>query len=198
MIDSEASAVAKEWRSKRCIRLHGAFEHGVLAAAYAELPSLSFELSVSFGPGFAFQYWKRILDEQDPPAIERLVAWLTGPGLAWAREVTGLQLVSPPARSLAACLYTKGCFLDVHNDRQPGRAVAYVIGLTPETWPPDEGGQLSFHETLDGPRTETRAPGWNTLDLFDVRQGRWHGVSMLRTHRQRYVIAGWFHEAPSS
>ena len=75
--------------------------------------------------------------------------------------------------------------------------MAYVVGLSPEPWPAEEGGWLEFLGGPDGPVLERRSPGWNTLDLFDVRRpGRWHRVPILREHRARRTIAGWFHLAP--
>lgn len=144
----------------------------------------------------AFQYWK--WTGRPEPACDhalcRLGRALASDLLAWVAEVTGLDLAPAPDGLVVSTLYTKGSYLDSHDDWGRGRAVAFVLGLTSDRWPHDEGGWLEFLAARDGPALERRPPGWNTLDLFDVRApGRWHRVPILREHRARRAISGWFH-----
>lgn len=144
----------------------------------------------------AFQYWKWV--GRPEPACDhtlcRLGRTIQRDLLAWVEGLTGLALAPAPDGLVASALYTKGSYLDAHDDWGRGRAVAYVLGLTPSPWPQDDGGWLEFLDAREGAVTERRPPGWNALDLFDVRApGRWHRVPILREHRERRAIAGWFH-----
>ena len=94
---------------------------------------------------------------------------------------------------LLATLYTKGCYLAPHNDYDGTRAIAYVLGLSPRPWSAAQGGHLEFL-SADGRRVlERRAPGWNTLDLFDVhRAPPLHRVPLVTEHVERRTLTGWF------
>jgi len=85
----------------------------------------------------------------------------------------------------------------VLGDRDDGaRRVAYVLGLTRTAWPAEHGGHLEFLAVRDGAVvvTERRAPGWNTLDLFDVvGTNRLHQVPIVTADVERRAIPGWFY-----
>lgn len=190
------------WQSKRKLRLEYAFDADIINAVYQALPQLPFALSHSKATDLGFQYWKAALDggHSLPPPIHNLVEWLSGPAIGWVSEITGCLLGRVPTHGMAACLYTKGSFLETHNDLDATRVIAFVVGLTPTSWPASEGGHLCFHAGQHATEpVEQRPPGYNTLDLFDVQKGDcWHSVPIVRSHLQRYTIAGWFHRPPDS
>jgi hypothetical protein len=157
-----------------------------------------------------YQYWRSDLhyDAACDHVLCALGRWLHDEAPAIAGRWTGMALAPDRDELLSANLYSKGSYLDVHNDFGKGRAVAFVLGLTREPWSAEEGGWLEFvrrgrpwgelsPEERDSPDAEVllrRPPGWNTLDLFDVRgQDRWHRVTLVRTHRARLTVSGWFY-----
>jgi hypothetical protein len=122
--------------------------------------------------------------------------WMWDELPAWLEQVTGRRFHPPISRELVAMMYRRGSYLDLHNDRDPVRKLAFVIGLTDTWWPPEAGGHLEFVEPDDdrGLRLiERRAPGWNTLDLFAVdTHDRLHQVPQLVSDLERLTISGWF------
>ena len=182
------------WESHRNVRLDNAFEPDLIDSIYETLPTLSYQLTHQVSPGFSFQYYKTIIDRHWDPfqPYATLWTWLNGEGLDWLEALTGLQLAPPSPKNVSVALYTKGCYLEPHNDTGHERAIAFVIGFTPQEWDAEQGGHLHF---LDSNRTvtESRAPGYNSLDFFDVRnEGQCHEIPMLTQHVQRYTISGWF------
>jgi Rps23 Pro-64 3,4-dihydroxylase Tpa1-like proline 4-hydroxylase len=97
---------------------------------------------------------------------------------------------------VTATLYSRGCYLDAHNDTDGSRALAFVLGLTREPWPAERGGHLEFLDTGGGAIRvrERRPPGWNTLDLFDVRRpDHIHRVPLVEDPVLRLAVSGWFY-----
>jgi hypothetical protein len=157
-----------------------------------------------------YQYWRSDL-HHDLACVHPVCAlgrWLHGEAPAVIGRMLGVPLSAPPDEIVTCNLYSKGSYLDVHNDFGAGRAVAFVLGLTRPGWGHEEGGWLEFisrgqaweelrPEERDRDDAEVllrRGPGWNTLDLFDVRGlDRWHRVTILRTHRLRLTVSGWFY-----
>jgi SM-20-related protein len=94
--------------------------------------------------------------------------------------------------SSQATKYAKGQYLTRHNDINPaeGRAVAYVIGLTPQ-WHPDWGGLLQFYYP-DGRTRDAWEPRFNSISLFDVSHV--HAVTFVTPFalKNRYSVTGWF------
>lgn len=88
--------------------------------------------------------------------------------------------------------YSKGQYLTRHNDFNPteGRAVAYVLGLTP-TWHPDWGGLLQFYQN-DGRTRDAWEPRFNSISIFDVSHV--HAVTFVTPFalENRYSVTGWF------
>lgn len=91
-----------------------------------------------------------------------------------------------------ATQYLPGHYLTRHLDDPKGehRKFAFVLGLT-RKWDPDWGGLLQFFDD-NGQPTESLSPGFNTLDLFDVRHV--HSVTFMTPFCQnpRVAISGWF------
>ncbi len=117
--------------------------------------------------------------------------WWRGEGAAWLGRLAGRALVSNPGEQLQASLYGKGCFLEWHNDHDGVRQVAYVVGLTEQRWDPADGGHLEF---LHGGQVTRRAPGWGTLDLFDVSveaTAPVHRIPLMTQAHERRAFLGW-------
>jgi len=111
---------------------------------------------------------------------------------ALASRITGQALHAADRDGFAIDYYTRGAYLDVHTDRGPDRLVAFVVGLTEERWPPEDGGHLEFlagdHQTV----LERVAPGFGSIDLFTVYPLiAPHRVPILRRPVTRLTINGW-------
>jgi hypothetical protein len=143
-------------------------------------------------------FWRCIVaipgptDEPLPPPLDRLGRFVKHDLPALATAITGRRVLGPTEDWLPVCLYRKGSYLDEHEDHGVGRAAAFVLGLTRGGWPAEAGGHLEF--LADDRRTvlERRAPGFDTLDLYDVRPiVRWHRVPLLVEHHERLTVSGW-------
>lgn len=204
----DRDAARRDWAATGNIRIPGFLAEDDAERLAAALRSQAFELTRSSED--MYQYWRSDLyfDAACDHVLCGLGRWLRDEAPALVGEVTGLSLGPAPDELVTANLYAKGSFLDVHNDFGKGRAVAFVIGLTPEPWPAEEGGWLEFvdrgqawsevavaeRDRRDARVLLARPPGWNTLDLFDVRgQDRWHRVTIVRRHRARWTVSGWFY-----
>lgn len=118
---------------------------------------------------------KLILDE-----IPRLVSAITG------------QALHGSGAGFSIDYYTRGSYLDVHTDQGADRLIAYVVGLTADTWPAADGGHLEFLEADFETVAERVAPGFGTLDLFTVYPLlRPHRVPLLKKPVTRVSINGW-------
>jgi SM-20-related protein len=88
--------------------------------------------------------------------------------------------------------YRPGHYLTRHLDDPKGelRKFAFVWGFT-RTWDPDWGGLLQFYNDEAEP-TYSYSPGFNTLDLFDVRHV--HSVTLVAPYslHPRLAVSGWF------
>ena len=188
-------AVKTLWKSHRNVRIEHAFEADIIDSIYQSLPTLDFQLAHQVSAdSFSYQFYKTIIHQHWDPfqPYATLWTWLNGEGLDWLESLTEQPLAPPSPKAVSAALYTKGCYLEPHNDSGQDRAIAFVIGFTPQTWPPHQGGHLQFLDE-HGALAEQRAPGYNTLDIFDVRdQNHCHEIPLLTEHVQRYTISGWF------
>ncbi len=191
--------LAAEWRARGALRIQPLLDDEVARALVAELRALPHRVNTASAADLAYLYFR--YDATPDPACDHVLCavgrWLFGAGPAWIGDLVGRSLEAPPDDALAATLYSKGCYLDPHNDADGVRSVTYVLGLTDESWPAERGGHLEF---LAPPARapvrviERRAPGWNSLDLFDVeRATHIHRIPMLLDHRERRAISGWFH-----
>src|SRR5262249_16875330 len=88
--------------------------------------------------------------------------------------------------------YEPGHYLTRHLDDPKGeqRKFAFVWGFT-RKWDPDWGGLLQFFDDQNLP-PHTLSPGFNTLDLFDVRHV--HSVTLVApwAMNSRLAVSGWF------
>ena len=88
--------------------------------------------------------------------------------------------------------YRPGHYLTRHLDDPKGelRKLAFVWGFT-RRWAPDWGGLLQFFDD-NGQPTRSYSPGFNTLDLFEVRHV--HSVTFVAPFalNPRHAVSGWF------
>lgn len=196
---SALAALRSQWQTTGSLRIAPFLADDAADAIATALRSQVHALDSRPDPGFGYLYWK--LPWQPDPACEHLLCelgrWLFGDGAAWLSELTRMSLGPPPDRMLIATLYTKGSYLDAHNDYDGERQVAYVLGLTRDLPFDDRGGALEFLEVQgDQVRvSERRPPAWNALDLFDVSKPvRMHRVPILTGRAERRAISGWLHK----
>lgn len=160
------------------------------------------ELTIKARPSWSlgYQYFEYSFEPEADCEHElcRFGRWWRSDGVAWVESVVEQSLVPSPDGHVVSTLYTKGCYLDAHNDYDGRRAIALIIGLTREAWPAEDGGHLEFLEVRDNrvEVVERRAPGWATLDLFDVGhldRPVLHRIPLLSKPHERRVISGWFY-----
>jgi hypothetical protein len=209
----DRDAARRAWDASGNIRVPGFFADDQADRLAGSLATQAFELTRSSDD--MYQYWRSDLyfEEGCDHPLCALGRWLRDDAPAILGGVTGIPLGPAPEPIVSGNAYGKGSFLDTHNDFGKGRAVAFVLGFTREPWDASEGGWLEFLDRgrawgdvtpaeRDSPDVNVlcaRPPGWNTLDLFDVRgPDRWHRVTILRTHRLRTTISGWLYPASGS
>ena len=111
---------------------------------------------------------------------------------ALASAITGQALHRISGEALGFDCYTKGSYLDAHTDQGPDRLIAYVVGLTRDTWPAEEGGHLEFLAPDETSILDRWAPGFGSLDLFNIYPlVRPHRIPLLQTHVIRLSVNGW-------
>ncbi len=154
--------------------------------------SVNDEVMSNAAKGVGFVYGRHLVTTTERNAtLSKFHSWINSEAvLQWVRELSGFEDIS--SASVQATRYTPGQFLTRHQDvvEREQRRLAYVINLAPE-WHPDWGGLLQFYEA-DGTTTESWAPEFNTLSLFDVKHI--HSVSYITPFAQqpRYALTGWF------
>lgn len=201
MLHPEAAArtaeLAAAWRQDPLLRIEPFLRDEVVRELRDELRLLPHAIVEEMGAQLTFLCF-RYAAPPDPHCehvVCELGRWLFSEGRAWIGEITGRVLAPPPDNLLVSTVYGKGCYLDPHSDTIEDRSVAYVLGLTETRWPPEEGGWLEFLEPQGGARvSHRRAPGWNTLDVFDVEtSARVHQIPLVTAHHERRAISGWLH-----
>lgn len=195
-------ALAAAWAERGSLRIAPLLAPEAAEAVEAALMQQPMSLLSPAPGGFRYQYWALSYhpDETTDPTLAALGRWIHGGLAALCSKLTGRRLGPPADGRLLSTLYTRGCYLDPHNDADGRRSVAYVIGLSRPSWPASEGGHLEFLSVSGGAVvvSERRLAGWNSLDLFDVSaRAPLHRVPPLLTDRQRRVFAGWLYEAES-
>ena len=191
--------LAAIWQRRGSIRLAPLMAEEDAQRVLAALNAQSFSLYAPEPGTFRYQFWVRSFTPEDDalaPVLAAFGRWLLSDVVALCAAITGQVLAPADDRKLLAALYSRGCYLDPHNDSDGARRVAYVVGLTEDCWPASEGGHLEFLSVAQGvvTVTERRPPGWNSLDLFDVFERQpLHQVPPLLTDRARRVFAGWFY-----
>ena len=186
------------WAQQRNLRLCDLLLEDTAQQLLAALRDEPFDAASAPPDRFAYQYWKRTWSPGavESPLLESFARWMATDFISWVASWTGASVLPHPSAEVSATLFGYGCYLDLHNDWGHNRALAFVIGLTPKSWPAEEGGHLTFC-TADNHTiavSQRREPGWNTLDLFDVTgQDAFHCVPILTTARERRVVSGWLY-----
>jgi len=196
---SHLADLKERWASSRRLRIEDALAPG-LARALAEAATAR-----------PFHYFERHVNEVRALFWRQAVAWSTprsefapidalrhliGVDLpALATAITGQRLAAvqhDEADGVAFDLYTRGSYLDTHTDQGSERLVAYVIGLTDEAWPHEDGGHLEFLAPDESTVLDRIPPGFGTLDLFCIYPlVRPHRVPILTRHVTRLSVNGW-------
>jgi Rps23 Pro-64 3,4-dihydroxylase Tpa1-like proline 4-hydroxylase len=150
------------------------------------------EILKNASEGVGFVYGRYALNNStENLQLSAFYRWINSEAiLSWVRSISGINNIS--AAKVQATRFMPGQFLTRHQDivNNEDRKIAFVLNLSPE-WHPDWGGLLQFFE-IDGTTTESWAPEFNTLNLFDVKHI--HSVTYVTpfTKQPRYSISGWF------
>jgi Rps23 Pro-64 3,4-dihydroxylase Tpa1-like proline 4-hydroxylase len=195
---AEIAALREAWQRAHALRIGRFLDDDAALALRDALRDCLHQLQTPHDDTLSFQYWAfpQQPDLECDHVVCRTSRWLWTEGVAWVAELIGIELAGPEDRILVSTLYDKGSYLDPHNDWNGSRKVAYVLGLTEGSWPAEDGGWLEFLTADDdGVHVlERRPPGWNTLDLFDVRSpDRPHAIPIVRRRLERRAISGWFY-----
>ncbi|QOL27159.1 2OG-Fe(II) oxygenase [Thalassotalea sp. LPB0316] len=141
--------------------------------------------------GVGFLYGRKKVELTDADLTAKLLKAMNSEALI--KLVS--EITSKPELKYAdgqATKYRVGDFLTRHIDNLAGetRQIAYVVGLTKQ-WHPDWGGLLQFFEPSGEP-TNSLAPSFNSLTLFDVNKV--HSVTSVANFapRQRFSLTGWY------
>jgi hypothetical protein len=177
-----------------CLRIDEVLMPGIAAALPEALLALPFEPYHVHDEHVRCLFWRCIVAVHDelPWPFDWLGRFVTSDLPALVAAITGREVAGLTEDWLPVCLFTKGSYLDAHEDHGVGRATAFVLGLTREPWPADDGGHLELLADDRETVVERRAPGFDTLDLYDVRPVvRWHRVPLLVEHHRRLTVSGW-------
>lgn len=195
------AAIRDAWRQQPRLRIGPVLADGVPEALLEALRQQPFQLQATHLGEFNHLYWVLpVRPEEGDTLLHRFAAWLRQDLCQLVSALSERPLAPTSTGQVISTLYDYGCYLDIHNDGGNGRSVAFILGLTPTSWPGEEGGHLEFLDAR-GQVEERRPPGWNTLDLFDVAEAApLHRVPILTAHRERRVFSGWFYnpQAPDA
>jgi hypothetical protein len=155
--------------------------------------------SAEDGVGFV-HHGKRLTEDwaTGAPAtpLGKLFDWMnSSDAQTFVRAITGPSDINGAYQQ--APRYMPGHYLTKHLDdpANESRRIAVVWGFT-QPWLPDWGGLLQLFSP-DGAPAEAFAPGFNTLDLFEVRH--WHSFTYVAPFARapRLAVSGWFIRRPS-
>jgi hypothetical protein len=192
------AALRETWRRDGCLRIESVLAPGLAASLAPALIALPFAAYRKDDEHARCFFWRCIIEipppgaPLPPPPFDAIARFIGRDLTELASAVSGRSLRGLVRDWIPVCRWRKGSFLDAHEDYGVGRAIAYVLGLTRETWPAEHGGHLEFLASDRETVLERRAPGFDTLDLYDVRPvERWHRVPLLVEHHERLTVSGW-------
>ncbi|MCW8140376.1 MAG: 2OG-Fe(II) oxygenase [Planctomycetota bacterium] len=200
------AALARDYRaSGGNLRVAGVLAPGLAEALPDLLLSLPFSAHHVQDDHVRCFFWRCVIAVPPegpgalPSPLDLLGRFVTQDLPALASAISGRAVRGPVEDVLPACLYRKGSYLDAHEDHGVDRAVAFVLGLTRGAWPAEAGGHLEFLAEDRETVVERRPPGFDTLDLYDVRPVvRWHRVPLLLEHVERLTVSGWLPSSPEA
>lgn len=196
------TGLAEAWSKTRRLRIEDALDPE-LADALVDLaashPFSFFERDPSSAGGSEIRcvFWRQVHplpdpDTEAPLALHRLRRFIDVDLPALASAITGQSLRAAAGDGVAIDFYTRGSYLDAHTDQGMDRLIAYVVGLTAESWPEEDGGHLEFLGPDEHTVLDRIAPGYGSLDLFTVYPlTRPHRVPLLKRPVTRLSINGW-------
>lgn len=192
----QLAALRRTWAESRRVRISDAL-----------VPDLARDLALS-ASARPFHYFERHVNEVRALFWRQTVAWDTAPSEfapiaalrhlievdlpALASAITGQALRAVQDQGVAFDLYTRGSYLDTHTDQGAERLIAYVIGLTEDAWPAEDGGHLEFLAPDESTVLDRIPPGFGTIDLFCIYPlVRPHRVPILTRQVTRLSVNGW-------
>jgi len=103
------------------------------------------------------------------------------------------RLIPDKETTLSAARYTRGHFINSHDDRATKvidgqvyeREIALIYYLTPPDWKLEDGGIL-----IDEDTNTNYIPEFNSLIAFKIPRN--HRVTVLNTDKPRFSVFGWF------
>ncbi|PCK32087.1 2OG-Fe(II) oxygenase [Pseudoalteromonas piscicida] len=162
----------------------------ILALTPQEQQVLLEDLHSYASRGIGFMYGRHSVDAGSPEILQSLYNNLNSDAVqSCFSHISGQQIIHTSAQ---ATRFIGGQYLTRHNDvvEAEGRVYAYVLSLS-KNWHPDWGGLLQFFER-DGTPTQSYAPKFNSLVVFDVR--KIHSVTYVTPFAKapRLSVTGWF------
>lgn len=195
---STLAALRTAWSTTRRLRIDDALDPDLadalvdLAAAH---PFAFFEKHVSEVRCVFWRQVHHLPDAHDlaaPHDLRALRRFIDDDLPTFASAITTQSLRAAAGDGIAIDFYTRGSYLDAHTDQGQDRLIAYVIGLTADQWPPEDGGHLEFLAPDEHTVLDRIAPGYGSLDLFTIYPlTRPHRVPLLRRPVTRLSINGW-------
>jgi len=195
---STVAELRSTWSAHRRLRIEDALDPDLadalvdLAAAH---PFNFFDRHVS---EVRCVFWRKVHPLPDahdlnaPHALRALRRFIDDDLPALASAITTQRLRAAAGDGIAIDFYTRGSYLDSHTDQGSDRLIAYVIGLTADQWPAEDGGHLEFLAPDEHTVLDRIAPGYGSLDLFTIYPlTRPHRVPILRRPVTRLSINGW-------
>ena len=185
----------RRWAETRRLRIEDALRPGLAETLVDAATALGFETFEKHEGEVHALFYRQVQLYQGnerfgPIAEARRLLEVDLPALASA--ITGQDLHAADRDGFAIDYYTRGAYLDAHTDRGPDRLVAFVVGLTEESWPAEDGGHLEFLAPDESTVVERVAPGFGSIDLFTVHPLIVpHRVPILRRPVTRLSINGW-------
>lgn len=190
-------ALRAEWAQSRRLRISEVLRPGLaerIANAALERPFGFFEKHQAEVHAVFWRQPHHFGDaHNDFPELSTLQTVLLRDLPALATAVTGQALEALETQETVVFdLYTRGSYLDPHTDQGAERLVAYVLGLTRDSWPAEQGGHLEFLELDERTVIDRVSPGFDTLDLFCIYPLlRPHQVPLVQVPVTRLSINGW-------
>lgn len=191
------ASLRRAWPATRRLRIEDALAPDLvdnLVDLAASHPFSFFERHVS---EIRCLFWRQVhaLPDPDTPApaaLHGLRRFIDIDLPTFVSAITGQTLRAAAGTGIAIDHYTRGSYLDAHTDQGADRLIAYVIGLTTDTWPAEDGGHLEFLAPDEHTVIERIAPGYGSLDLFTIYPlTQPHRVPILRKPVTRLSINGW-------
>ena len=221
---ASADSLKNQYHSARFfphMRIDNAFNQELLEDVYDALAAGgNFETRANDLYLFSQSEDLRMLGQRHPRISELAEALYSEQMIAFLSRLTGIELNRQV--DMSATLYTNGCHLLCHDDRNETRRIAFILYLTPKMWSEKDGGALRFfgsdpkNFSMPNPHVfEDFLPIWGTFAFFTVGPNSFHTVREVTSQVDckkgtfclketfcftlfffklpRVAISGWFH-----